>query len=97
MKLLVSLDRVMDASSIKVEINETTFVDAILHDYESELNLAVISINIANISFKLMKLVKKCYFASNKKEPLAPRTLSYYYASISIKSLATISSASVAS
>ncbi|TAH71540.1 MAG: serine protease [Anaerolineaceae bacterium] len=55
MKLLVSLDRVMDASSIKVEINETTFVDVILHDYESELNLAVLSINIANIPPKLLE------------------------------------------
>ena len=52
--LLTSLDRVEDASSIKVEINETTFVDALLLDYESELNLAVISMNIADIPTKLI-------------------------------------------
>lgn len=54
MMLLVSLDRVKDASSIKIEINETTFIDALLHDYESELNLAVISINISDIPIKLL-------------------------------------------
>lgn len=52
--LLVSLDRVEDASSIKVEINETTFVDATLLDYESELNLAVIAMNIAEIPTKFL-------------------------------------------
>ena len=52
--LLVSLDRVMDASSIKIEINETTFIDAILHDYESELNLAIISVNKADIPIKFL-------------------------------------------
>lgn len=52
--LLVSFDRVKDASSIKIEINETTFIDATLHDYESELNLAVISINTSDIPIKLL-------------------------------------------
>lgn len=52
--LLVSLDRVKDASSIKVEINETTSVDAILHDYETELNLAIISINISDVPAKFL-------------------------------------------
>ena len=52
--LLVSLDRVKDASSIKIEINETTFIDAILHDYESELNLAIISVNKADIPIKFL-------------------------------------------
>ncbi|NLO10471.1 MAG: serine protease [Clostridiales bacterium] len=52
--LLVSLDRVKDASSIKIEINETTFIDAILHDYESELNLAIVTINTADIPIKLL-------------------------------------------
>jgi S1-C subfamily serine protease len=54
MMLLVSLDRVKDASSIKVEINETTLIDATLHDYESELNLAVISIDTSEIPPKLL-------------------------------------------
>ena len=33
--LLVSLDRIKDASSIKLEINENTSIDAVLHDYEA--------------------------------------------------------------
>jgi S1-C subfamily serine protease len=52
--LLVSQDRVKDASSIMVEINETTYADAVLHDYEDELNLAVISINTSNIPKKVL-------------------------------------------
>lgn len=52
--ILVSQDRVNDASSIKVEINEATAVDAILYDYESELNMAVISVNIIDIPIKLL-------------------------------------------
>ena len=53
--LLVSLDRVKDASSIKLEINENTAIDAVLQDYESELNLALISVNIADIPTKIIK------------------------------------------
>lgn len=53
--LLVSLDRVKDASSIKVEINSTTFVDATIHDYESELNLAIISIKNSDIPIRLLE------------------------------------------
>lgn len=53
--LLVSLDRIKDASSIKLEINENTSIDAVLHDYESELNLAIISVNTIDIPTKLMK------------------------------------------
>jgi S1-C subfamily serine protease len=56
--LLVSLDRVMEASNIKVEINDTTFVEAILHDYESELNLAIISINNVDIPIRLLERLK---------------------------------------
>ena len=52
--LLVSLDRIKDASSIKIEINDTTVIDAMLHDYESELNLAVISVNIADIPKRVL-------------------------------------------
>lgn len=54
LKLLVSFDRVKDASSIKIEFNETTYIDALLQDYESELNLAVITVNISAIPTKLV-------------------------------------------
>lgn len=54
LKLLVSLDRVKDASSIKIEINENVAVDAILQDYETELNLAIIAVNIADIPLKFL-------------------------------------------
>jgi len=52
LKLLVSLDRVKDASSIKIEFNDSASVDAVLLDYETELNLAVISVNITDIPVK---------------------------------------------
>lgn len=51
-KVLVSLDRVKDASSIKVQINENVAVDAVLYDYETELNLAVITINVTDVPVK---------------------------------------------
>jgi Trypsin-like serine proteases, typically periplasmic, contain C-terminal PDZ domain len=54
MKLLVSLDRVKDASSIKIELNDDVAVDAVLQDYETELNLAVIAVNIADIPVKFL-------------------------------------------
>jgi len=49
LKVLVSLDRVKNASSIKIELNDNTSVDAVLLDYEDELNLAVLAVNIADI------------------------------------------------
>lgn len=54
LKLLVSLDRVKDAGSIRIEINDSTSISAVLHDYESELNLAIISVNIADIPTKFL-------------------------------------------
>ena len=50
--ILVSLDRVKEASSIKIELNESTLVDALLQDYDSELNLAIISVSISDIPRK---------------------------------------------
>lgn len=47
--ILVSLDRVMDASSIQVKLSETDMADAVLLDYEREVNLAVLTISINNI------------------------------------------------
>ncbi|HPU62761.1 MAG TPA: PDZ domain-containing protein [Mobilitalea sp.] len=52
LKLLVSLDRVKDASSIKIMINDISSADAVLLDYETELNLAVIAVNIDDIPIK---------------------------------------------
>ena len=47
--ILVSLDRVLDASSIKIELTETIAIDAILLDYDSEINLAIIAVSLAEI------------------------------------------------
>jgi S1-C subfamily serine protease len=56
--LLVSLDRVKEANSIKVEISESTSVEAVLHDYESELNLAILAVNAADIPARLLGDIK---------------------------------------
>jgi len=42
--VLVSLDRVKDASSIDIVFSDNVKVKAILHDYEQELNLAIIAV-----------------------------------------------------
>lgn len=55
--LLVSLDRVRAASSIKIELNDTLSVDATIHDYESELNLAIISINSDDVPIKTLNML----------------------------------------
>jgi serine protease Do len=47
--ILVSLDRVKDASSIKLVISDAVVVDAALQDYESELNLAVVTVPIEQV------------------------------------------------
>ncbi len=47
--ILVSYDRVKDADSIKVKFSDTAKVNAILQDYDSELNLAVIAVKLADI------------------------------------------------
>jgi S1-C subfamily serine protease len=47
--ILVSLDRVKDANSLKIVFSDTTMVDAVLQDYESEINQAVISVAIEDI------------------------------------------------
>lgn len=52
--LLVSYDRVKDASGIKVELSDLTSVDAVIHDYESELNLAIISAKISNLPKRIV-------------------------------------------
>jgi S1-C subfamily serine protease len=47
--ILVSLDRVKDANSIAVVFTDTIQANAVLQDYESEINLAVISVNRADV------------------------------------------------
>ena len=47
--ILVSLDRVKDASSIKIELSDTIAIDAVLHDYDIETNLAVIAVAMEDI------------------------------------------------
>ncbi|HKL79053.1 MAG TPA: S1C family serine protease [Mobilitalea sp.] len=47
--ILVSLDRVVNASAMKVELTEGVSVDAILQDYETELNLAIIAVKLEDI------------------------------------------------
>jgi S1-C subfamily serine protease len=45
----VSLDRVATASSIKVAFADNVVADAKIQDYESEINLAVLAVNLADI------------------------------------------------
>jgi S1-C subfamily serine protease len=47
--VLVSLDQVKDASSIKIEFSDTIAVEALLQDYDTETNLAVIAIAMEDI------------------------------------------------
>lgn len=52
--LLVSLDRVKDASNISIEITDNISVNAVLYDYETDLNLAVLSVNVVDIPPKYL-------------------------------------------
>ncbi len=47
--VLVSLDRVASAKSIKIAFTDEISVDAVLQDYEKELNLAVIAVSLEEI------------------------------------------------
>lgn len=47
--VLVSLDCVQDAKSIKVKFSDTAYIDAVVQDYESELNLALLAVAIKDI------------------------------------------------
>ncbi len=47
--ILVSYDRVVNASSIRMKLTESESVEAELQDYEKEVNLAIVTVNIANI------------------------------------------------
>lgn len=63
--ILVSMDRVMDTSSIKVKLSEADIVDAVLLDYETEVNLAVITISINDIPQLLLDNMKPAIFGSS--------------------------------
>lgn len=56
--MLVSFDRVQDASSIKLQLTENTTVNARLLDYESDLNLAVIAAKLNEIPELLQRSLK---------------------------------------
>lgn len=42
--ILVSYDRVKDANSLRIKFTDNTYVDAVLQDYESDINLAILSV-----------------------------------------------------
>jgi serine protease Do len=56
--IMVSLDRVKDADSIKIVLSDDTMVEAILQDYVSEINLAVIAVAIKDIPEYYMSTLK---------------------------------------
>ena len=47
--ILVSLDRVKDADSIRVKFSETSYVDVVLQDYETDLNIGLLALKIMDI------------------------------------------------
>lgn len=47
--VLVSLDRIKGANSIKIKFSDTEMADAIIQDYETDLNLAVIAVALEDI------------------------------------------------
>lgn len=47
--ILASLDRVSNASNIKLKLSESDMVDAVLLDYETEINLAVLTALLIDI------------------------------------------------
>lgn len=47
--ILVSLDRVKGADSIRIDFSDTVKVNAVLLDFESEINLAVIAVAVKDI------------------------------------------------
>lgn len=47
--ILVSLDRVKGANSIRVKFSETSYVDVVLQDYETDLNIGMLALKIMDI------------------------------------------------
>ncbi len=48
--ILVSLDRVKDANNVRIKFSDTFYVNATIQDYETELNIALLTILIQDIS-----------------------------------------------
>lgn len=47
--ILVSYDRVKNANNIKIVLSETNTIEAVLQDYESEINLAIVAVPVDDI------------------------------------------------
>lgn len=47
--ILASLNCVQDADSVKIKFSDTVYIDAVLQDYETELNLAILAVAIDDI------------------------------------------------
>lgn len=47
--ILVSLDRVKEANNVKIKFSESSYIDTALVDYETELNIAILSVVIEDI------------------------------------------------
>lgn len=47
--ILVSLDRVKGADSIRVKLSETSYVNVVLQDYEKDLNIGLLALKILDI------------------------------------------------
>lgn len=47
--ILTSLDRVSNATSIKLKLSETDIIDAVLLDYETEINMAILTALLEDI------------------------------------------------
>ncbi|HHU73137.1 MAG TPA: PDZ domain-containing protein [Clostridiales bacterium] len=55
--ILLSFDRVEDASNITVEFANMIRANAVIHDYERELNLAIISVKLEDIPFSYVNSI----------------------------------------
>ncbi len=47
--ILVSYDRIKDADAIKIQLSDNFAVDAVVQDYDKELNLAMLAVPVENI------------------------------------------------
>ncbi|WMJ90532.1 S1C family serine protease [Anaerocolumna sp. MB42-C2] len=56
--ILVSYDRIQDAKNIRVNLTESLDVKAKLQDYDSDLNLAVIAVSLADIPDTVLSNIK---------------------------------------
>lgn len=63
--ILVSLDRVKDTNSIKIELSDTVVVDAVIQDYESDINLAVLAVNLDDIPSTFMNTIQDVKFGES--------------------------------